>query len=139
VATGANETAPAFSPDGRWIAYASDEAGGSEIYVAAVSDPARRVKVSSGGGAEPLWRRDGLELFYRSGNQVVAATIAPNLRVEGRRPLFQGTFVAGAGGRAAYDVSPDGARLLMIRSVEGDSPGRELRVILNWQPARARQ
>jgi len=136
---GADEISPVFSPNGRWIAYVSDDTGGSEVFVGVADNPSRRVRVSNGDGSEPVWRRDGRELFYRSGTKVMAATIGPDLRVESVRPLFEGTFLRGAAGRAAYDISSDGARFLMISPVDEEPSGRELRVIINWQPAKTRQ
>ena len=132
LATTANETGPALSPDGRMVAYVSDSAGRNEVFVASRLDAARRAQVSSGGGVEPLWRRDGGELYYRSGDRMMAAVVRPNLTVEPSRTLFRGAFLTGADGRTSYDVSADGARFLMIASAEDQRPPRELRLVLGW-------
>lgn len=130
----ANDKAPAFAPDGQWIAYVSDETGRDEVYIASIKDPTRRLRISADGGSEPVWRRDGSELFFRSGNQMLAAQVAtrPNLSVKPARMLFEAPFDTGAASRPAYDVSADGARFLMVTSAESDRPSHELRVILGW-------
>ena len=130
--TGANETSPAFSPDGRWIAYVSDAGGRNDVYVASRIDRARTVQVSSGGGTEPLWRRDSGELFYRVADRMMAAIVKTNGSVDRPREVFRGQFQAGRGGRAAYDVSADGARFLMIKAPEAERSSRDLRVVLGW-------
>jgi Tol biopolymer transport system component len=130
----ANEKAPAFAPDGQWLAYVSDETGRDEVHVAPIKDPTRRVRVSADGGSEPVWRRDGAELFFRSGNRMMAAqvTTRPNLSVKPAHVLFEGAFDAGAAARPAYDVSADGARFLMVTGGESERPSHELWVILGW-------
>ena len=130
--TGANETSPAFSPDGRWIAYVSDAGGRNDVYVASRIDRGKTVQVSSGGGTEPLWRRDSGELFYRVADRIMAAVVKTNGSVDRPREVFKGQFQTGRGGRAAYDVSADGARFLMIKAPESERPPRELRVVLGW-------
>ena len=134
LATPANETAPALSPQGTVLAYVSDASGEPEVYVAPLSDPQRATLVSSGGGAEPVWKRDGSELYYRSGARMMAAAIRtqPSLSAQPARELFTGTFESGSGGRAAYDVSRDGSRFLMIRAAEQKEPGGEFNVFLRW-------
>ncbi|MFI5165192.1 MAG: protein kinase [Thermoanaerobaculales bacterium] len=131
----ANETAPAFSPDGQWLAYVSDETGHDEVYVASIKNAARRMRVSADGGSEPVWRRDGSELFFRSGNRMMAAavTLHPSMSVSPARALFEGAFYTGEASRPAYDVSADGARFLMVTGGEGEWLSHELRVILGWK------
>jgi serine/threonine-protein kinase len=130
--TAANERSVAFSLDGRWIAYVSDAGGRNEVFVASRTDPAKTVQVSAGGGTEPLWRRDSAELFYRVADRMMAVVVRTNHAVDRPRELFRGQFQTGLGGRAAYDVSADGARFLMIKSPEAEPPPRELRVVLGW-------
>jgi Tol biopolymer transport system component len=110
-----NESAPALSRDGQWLAYQSDEAGRMEVYVRPYPGPGARVPVSVQGGSEPVWSRDGRELFYRAGDGLMAATIAlrPSFAVTGRRLLFRGAFLQGARLRE-YDVAPDGQHFVMI-------------------------
>ncbi len=130
--TTANETSFAFSPDGRWIAYVSDARGRNEVFVASRTDPANAVQVSLGGGTEPLWRRDSAELFYRVADRMMAVVVRTSRAGDRPRELFRGQFQTGRGGRAAYDVSADGARFLMIKAPEAERPPRDLRVVLGW-------
>ena len=112
-----DEAAPALSPDGRWLAYQSDEAGRSEIYVRPFPGPGARVSLSAEGGAEPAWSRDGRLLYYRAGDSMMVAmtgTIGTSLTVTGRRLLFRGRFLSGDRFRG-YDVSPDGQRFYLLR------------------------
>ena len=136
LSTTAHESAPALSPDGRVMAYVSDSSGQPEVYVALLNDPARATRVSSVGGSEPVWRRDGSELYFRSGPHMMAATVRtqPSIGVQTARRLFTGRFETGVAWRPAYDVSQDGTRFLMIRAAEAKEPGQELRVILGWKP-----
>ena len=135
VETPSNEMAPALSPDGQWVAFVSDESGRNEVYVSSVVDPRRRMKVSAGGGSEPVWRpRDGPELFFRSGNQMLAAsvTLRPGLSVKPPVELFRGEFDTGSAARPAYDVSAEGTRFVMVGRGPNAHPLHELRVILRW-------
>jgi serine/threonine-protein kinase len=111
-----NESAPALSPDGRWLAYQSDEAGRMEVYVRPFPQPGPRVPVSVQGGTEPAWSRDGRELYYRTGDSLMAASVSlsPAFIVTGRRRLFNGAFLGGGFFRE-YDVAPDAQHFVMIR------------------------
>jgi Tol biopolymer transport system component len=131
VQTPANEAAAAFSPDGRYFAYQSDESGRPEIYIQPFPGPGVRVLVSTAGGKEPVFSSDGRELFYRQGTALVAVPIAagPVLQVGKPEVLFDGPYQADAAGHSAYDVSPDGNRFLMIRNE--NAGGIELHVVLN--------
>ena len=93
VATDANETGPAFSPDGRWVTYSSDETGQFEAYVRSYPDPATKVQVSSGGAAAPVWSPDGRSVYYQSGTRIVEATLSttPTLHVVSRDSVFSAT------------------------------------------------
>jgi eukaryotic-like serine/threonine-protein kinase len=129
--------APQLSPDGHWLAYASDESGdGREIYVRAFPGLAGPWQVSTGGGNEPQWNPRGGELFYRSGNRMMAATISTEhgFAVGKPRELFEGDYLTTFGGyaRANYDVSPDGQRFLMLKPVQAQAPITEINVVLNW-------
>ncbi len=110
-----DESAPALSPDGHWLAYQSDQTGQTEVYVRSYPQPGARVSVSLQGGSEPVWARDGRELFYRAGDSLMAASVtsSPTLTVTGRRRLFAGPFLNG-GGYREYDVAPDGQHFVMI-------------------------
>jgi serine/threonine protein kinase/Tol biopolymer transport system component len=110
-----------FSPDGRLVAYMSDETGRGEIFVAAFPQPGGRWQVSQDGGAEPRWRRDGRELFYVDPeNYLVCIDVersATGFQTGAVRRLFQ---FHGAGGPWRYDVSPAGDRFLVTVPLEGD-------------------
>lgn len=134
MASPADEYSPALSPDGRWLAYVSDESGRSEIYLRpfpAVNEG--KWQVSSAGGTEPLWAHSSRELFYRSaGHQLVAATIVPGSTqpVGGQRALFSDSLFGGEGIHTDYAISPDDRRFLMIR--QEFEPSRTLVLVLNW-------
>jgi serine/threonine-protein kinase len=140
-ATAANEVAPRFSPDGHWIAYASDETGRYEVYAKPYPGPGARVQLSDGGGGQPVWAKDGKRLFYRLGRSMMAADLARGARdgalaVVRREQLFAGEFFGGSEvGRstAAYDVAPDGRHFLMGRAVGGGNA--ELLAWTGWLPA----
>jgi eukaryotic-like serine/threonine-protein kinase len=133
--TGFNEYAAQFSPGGaagpRWIAYASDESGRSEIYVQSYPGGEQRIPVSTGGGTRPVWSPDGKELFYVTGDAVVSVIIEPNGTFGVRRTITdRSNFLINDRFRS-YAVSQDGQRVLMIRRDPGSAP-RQLNVILNW-------
>jgi len=121
---------PRVSPDGRWLAYVSNESGREEVYVRALAPSGGRVAVSSGGGGEPLWSRDGRRLFYREGSKLMAADLAITTQpaVTARAVLFEGPFETD-GLHPNYDVFPDGTGFVMVRTNE---ESRRLVVELNW-------
>jgi hypothetical protein len=124
--TSFREQGPTFSPDGRWIAYSSNETGRDEIYIAPYPGPGGRIAVSTGGGRAPRWAADGRELFYRNGRQMMAARIdsRTTLSIAEPRLLFEGDYVQEdvSQGAQNYDVSADGQRFLMMR--EAVSPNQ---------------
>jgi serine/threonine-protein kinase len=122
----ATETNGRFSPDGRWVAYASDESGRPEIYVRPALATGGRVQISASGGRRSLWARDGKQVFYWEGSRLVAATLTfdPGPRVVSRASLFEGRY------EDEYDVSVDGSRFLMI---ESETSGLSLVVVPNWR------
>ncbi|HXV60902.1 MAG TPA: protein kinase [Vicinamibacteria bacterium] len=131
-----NEHSGTLSPDDRFLAYVSDESGREEIYVRGFPDLGQRTPISTDGGTEPLWSRDGKELFYRNGDRMMAVPVlssSPTLDVGRPVLLFQGRFQSGDfGGNPGtnYDVAPDG-RFLMIQE-EGASAETSFQIVLNW-------
>jgi dipeptidyl aminopeptidase/acylaminoacyl peptidase len=130
-----NEQNARISPDGRWIAYMSDESGRNEVYVTSFPRPARRWLVSVNGGASPVWARNGRELYYLSSSDrsitAVPVSASPTFTAGLPEPLFpsQAVRAVGRGPGWPYDVAPDG-RFLVNRLVESPSP--PLTVVLNW-------
>jgi serine/threonine-protein kinase len=110
------ESAPAVSPDGKWLAYQSDETGRMEVYVRPYPGPGGKVSVSLHGGTEPVWAHSGRELFFRSGDSVMAAavTASPAFAVAARRALFADSYLNGGTFRE-YDVAPDDQHFIMVR------------------------
>jgi len=134
-----NEFQPALSHDGRWMAYVSNESGRDEIWVRSFPAMDQRVKVSNNGGEEPIWSRDGRELFYRTSNnpsvssRVLAVNVstASGFRADTPRTLFDGPYVSQPLFGQAYDISPDGKRFVMIKFEPQKSP-KEINIVFNW-------
>ena len=126
-----NEYAPRPSPDGRWVAYGSDESGSVQVYVRPFPGPGAPVPISVTGGTNPVWSRDGRTIFFVNVNQLVAASVVtrPSFSVIARDTLFEGNYETGFR-HAGYDVAPDGKSFLMLRRVEGNS--EQIVVIHNW-------
>ncbi len=129
-----------FSPDGHWVAYASDESGRQEIYVASFPDPTRRLRVSSEGGSQPRWSRDGKELYYVRGGWLLAAPISrqgDSLTFGGGQALFRlplfSTSDVGFDVVTRYAVASDGRFLALLRA--GDDPPTPLVLVFNWTEA----
>jgi len=135
VQTRFNEGAPRFSPDGRWLAYNSDESGRYEVYVQPYPGPGGKWQISTEGGTEPVWNPNGRELFYRSGDKLMAADIANQAGFAAGRPrkLFEGRYGDSPNPVTAnYDVSLDGQRFLMTKESEQSSSVTQINVVLNW-------
>ena len=126
-----NQREGVWSPGGQWVAYSSDESGRWEIYVEPYPGPGPKVPVSTEGGQQPMWSRDGKELFYRKGNKMMAAAveIEPQFKVTGLIELFEGRYLSSAS-LQNYDVAPDG-RFLMIQEPRESTP-LGINVVLNW-------
>ena len=126
------EIFPAISPDGRWIAYTSDETDRWEIYVASYPELEGRVRVSTDGGEEVRWNPDGSELIYRWGSQwfVVDVTYEPELRCSDPRVLFEGPYINVLG--YSWDMSADGERFLVIEGPEQGTAVTELVALTNF-------
>ncbi len=120
VATRFEDVNPAVSPDGRWVAFTSDQSGRNEVYVRPLVGEGDQVQISVGGGGEPVWNRNGRELFYRAGpgagTELVAAALGfrPGVTVAGRTSLFSVAGMANGTPHANYDVSPDGQTFAMV-------------------------
>jgi dipeptidyl aminopeptidase/acylaminoacyl peptidase len=130
-----------FSPDGKWIAYQSNESGRFEIYVQAFPGPGAKLQASTAGGAQVRWRRDGKELFYIGLDQRLMAlpirVDAKNQSIEPGAPvpLFV-THIGGAVQQTAplqqYDVSADGQQFLLNTITEQNAP--PITMLVNWKP-----
>ena len=127
-----------FSPDGRWVAYTSNESGREEVYVQSFPRSGSRLQISTGGGREPQWRKDGTEVFYISEDRTLVAvpvkftsSASEPLQLGQPKPLFPvtlpDTFFVGR----SYEVSNDGQRFLMPAIASDTAP--PLTVVLNWQ------
>jgi serine/threonine-protein kinase len=129
--TSAVERQGALSADGRWIAYASNESGRSEVYVEPIPGPGGRRQISADGGDQPRWVRNGREIIYRNGTKMmsVPVQILPTFQLGKAVELFDRKFDPGAA-VAGYDVSPDGQTFVMTRS-EHDNP-TQIRLVMNW-------
>jgi len=117
-----------FSPDGKWVAYQSNESGRNEVYVVPYPGPGARTQISLDGGTQPRWNPGGSELFFRSGDALMAVDVQTGATLGAGTPhaLFE---------RAAadYDVSPDGQRFLMLKPAQGEgASASELHVVLNF-------
>ena len=128
------EAAPVFSPDSHWIAYASNESGRYEVYVQPFPGPGGKWQISTEGGTEPVWARNGRELFYRSGDKMMAVDIAAQATFSAGKPrvLFEGRYNPTGSNAANYDVSPDGQRFVMIQPVGSEGGVSQIHVVLNW-------
>ncbi len=131
----ANESAAAFSPDGRWLAYVSDESGRDEVYVRAYPGPGGKWQVSTEGGDGPMWARKGRELFYRNRDNMMSVSVEtePTFAAAKPKALFEGRYERTSYNFLPnYDVSPDGQRFLMIKGNEQNSMATQINVVLNW-------
>jgi len=136
------QASPKFSPDGRWLAYCSNESGRAEVFVTQCPGPGARVQVSTDGGSDPVWRRDGGELYYRNGDKMMVVRVAthPKLTLSKPAQLWQAHYMYGSGAScgmpgvasANYDVTADGKRFVMIEDKDQDAVGRQVNVVLNF-------
>jgi eukaryotic-like serine/threonine-protein kinase len=133
--TAAAERQGALSPDGHWIAYASNESGRSEIYVDPVPGPGGRHQISTDGGDEPRWVRNGREITYRNGSKMMSVPVQEQPTFQTSKPveLFDRKFDSGLA-VAGYDVTADGQGFIMTRS-EHTSP-TEIRILMGWPAER---
>jgi Tol biopolymer transport system component len=125
-----------FSPDGKWVAYASNETGKWEIYVTSFPEPRGKWQISVGGGEQPRWRGDGKELFYLSSeSKMMAVPVTTGVNFNNGTPieLFQTTphQPVSYNDQFLYDVSRDGQHFLILTQVK-QAETRPMSVILNW-------
>ena len=157
VAGPARENNPMFSPDGRWIAYISDESGESEVYLRQYPRGETRTQISRGGGRSPVWSRAGDELFFFGLDvsretpvqgllsvsiaadpelSVGSPTLVAAVRVPGVELLddvdYLDGVLTGSNWGVGYDVEPGGDRFIMIRPVSESTPNDELMIVFNW-------
>jgi Tol biopolymer transport system component len=131
-----NEQMPMFSPNGRWLAYVSDESGRNEVYIQPYPGPGAKLQISTEGGTQPVWASSGRELFYLSRDRKIMSVPldldgdfqagVPRLRVPAS--IASSSYLD----FAQYDVMPDGQSFIVIRENDTYTALRELRVVLNW-------
>jgi eukaryotic-like serine/threonine-protein kinase len=120
-----------FSPDGKWLAFGSNESGDNEVYVAPFPGPGGKLQVSTSGGHSPLWRRDGREIFYIAPDRKLMAVeveTSPALRIGNPRPLFQTHLPAPW---ISYEPSPDGQAFLLA-NLQSEETSPPVTLVLNW-------
>jgi len=127
--TSFNESDAQASPDGRWVAYTSDESGKNQVYARPFPGPGGKTPISIEGGQEPRWPRDGRELFYRDAgkNQLMAVDIqtAPAFQAGQPHALFELRTVN-------WDVAPDGKRFLVVKEPEATASEAKMEAVVNW-------
>jgi serine/threonine-protein kinase len=136
------QASPKFSPDGRWLAYASNESRRPEVFITEYPGPGVKIQVSTDGGLDPVWRRDAGELYYRNGDKMMVVSVAtrPKLTLSPPKVLWNGHYTFGSssscGGpgvaSANYDVTADGQRFVMVEDKDQDLRAHEVDVIVNF-------
>ncbi len=131
-----------FSPDGKWVVYCSLESGKPEVYVQPWPGPGPRIQISSEGGTDPLWRRDGKEIFYRNASKMMAVPVdtQPSFRAERPQLLWEREYMHGLSSSCgakgvtttSYDLSVDGQRFLMIKDNDEKMYATKIVVVVNW-------
>jgi eukaryotic-like serine/threonine-protein kinase len=127
--TSFKESDAQVSPDGRWVAYTSDESGKNQVYARPFPGPGGKTSISIEGGQEPRWSRDGPELFFRDRgkNQLTVVDIQSNpaFRAGSPRELFELRT-------ANWDVAPDGKRFLVVKEAEATASEAKMEAVVNW-------
>jgi eukaryotic-like serine/threonine-protein kinase len=133
-----SEQTPRISPDGRWVAYLSDESGRNEIYVRPFPDAdGGKWQISTDGGSELWWAPSGKELFYRTGanrERMMSVNIQAEPSFAPGRPrlLFEAPYFSRGATGPDYAVSPDGQRFLMIKPPKQKDLSPQINVVHNW-------
>jgi hypothetical protein len=122
---------PAFSKDGNWLAYTSNESGRSEVYVQRFPGPGEKIQVSTDGGNHPVWSRDGKQLVYENAGTLWATEVLLSpFRVGKSRVLYQGDIWNDAAG-PNYTLAPGGHRIVVVERIK-DPEGGNVKVVVNW-------
>jgi eukaryotic-like serine/threonine-protein kinase len=126
------ENMPRISPDGRWVAFVTNESGRDEVVVQPFPGPGGRVQVSTDGGTEPLWSRDGKRLFYRESGKIMGATVAAGtgFAIASRDSVLEDRFLYAANPHPNWDVMPDGKHFVFLQPTDAG----EITVTANWLP-----
>jgi hypothetical protein len=131
-----NEYQGVLAPDGRFLAYVSEETGVPQVYVQSFPSGEERVQVSSQGGSEPQWRDDGQELFFLRADRMmmaVSVSLRPRFKAQEPNPLFQTRVPILANPfRWHYDVSADGERFL-VNTAPASVPPPAIQVVMDWR------
>jgi Tol biopolymer transport system component len=130
-----NTFSPKLSPDGKYLAYESNESGTYEVYVQPFPQGGGKPRVSVNGGRQPRWRGDGKELFYVEGNAIVAVpvTTAGGFTAGEPQRLFEAAPGAFVGPGHCYTVTPDGQKFIIVEDADGDGAAMPtIQVTQNW-------
>ena len=131
-----NETAPQLSPDGRFVAYCSDESGQYEVYVQPFPEGGGNWQVSTNGGCQPRWRHDGKELFYVEGDMLIAVVVksTPRFSSGSATSLFRDPGLGQASAnQIQYDVVADGQRFVLVGTPDSEEDKKpSIHVVMNW-------
>jgi serine/threonine-protein kinase len=123
-----------ISPDGRWVAYQATVSSRPEVFVAPLSGSGERRLVSTDGGTEPLWSRDGRELFFQSGTRLMGVTVTPGATFSASLPrvVHEGRFFRTINGNTSFSITRDGARFLRIQPVNPEPAIRRIELVFDW-------
>jgi hypothetical protein len=123
-----------LSPDGKWLAYQSPVSSRQEIYVAPFPGPGPARQISTDGGVEPLWSRDGRELFYQNGGRLMGITVTPGAAWSSSPPhvVHEGRFLRSGNGNTDWTITRDGRRFLRIQLVAPERAITHVDLVLNW-------
>jgi serine/threonine-protein kinase len=126
-----DESTPRISPDGRWVVYVTNDGGRSAVHLRMLAGARDPQRVSTGGGAEPVWASTGREFFYRDGGKVMAVPVDEDGAGQ-PRTIFEGDFAPGTIDSPNYDVMPDGQRFVMLQKPLPSASQSTLQVLMNW-------